>query len=103
LIVIWPFKRTPPPEKGSDQWRVTGRGGDYGGDWNSHLADDDPMRRVYLAWLGGFFSGLSLAENINFFREKDFWFAVQRMDELCRDNPEDQVCHSAQKVAAELF
>jgi hypothetical protein len=103
LTVIWPFKKTTPTMKASDQWRVTGVGGEYGREWNDHLADDDPARRAYLDWLGGFFSGVSLAENINFFRDYDFMFAVRRMDEICRACPDDQVCHSAQKVAAELF
>jgi transcriptional regulator with XRE-family HTH domain len=78
------------------------RGG-YGREWNDHLADDDPARQAYLNWLSGFFSGVSLAENINLFRNRDFWFAVQRMDELCSAFPDDQVCHSAQKVVAKLF
>lgn len=101
--MIWPFGNERVAPKASDQWRVTGLGGNYGSDWNAHQSADDPARLAYLDWLGGFFSGLSLAENINFFREKDFCHAVQRMDELCFYNPDDQVCHSAQKVAAELF
>ena len=101
--MIWPFTKAPSTVKGSDQWRVTGLGGGYGREWNDHLADDDPARQAYLDWLGGFFSGLSLGENINFFRDRDFWFAVHRMDELCCAYPDDQICHSAQKVAAELF
>ena len=101
--MIWPFNNKLPVTKASDQWRVTGLGGNYGREWTAHPSEHDPVRLAYLDWLGGFFSGLSLAENINFFRERDFFHAVQRMDELCLAHPDDQVCHSAQKVAAELL
>jgi len=82
---------------------VTGRGLDRGYDWASKALLGGEARIADLNWFGGFISGVSLARNENILASHSFEEAVDWLDALCRANPNDQICHSAQKVVAALI
>jgi hypothetical protein len=60
-------------------------------------------READLDWLGGFLSGISLARNENLLAQHTFLEVVGWLDAFCAAYPDDQICHSAQKLAARLI
>ena len=86
-----------------ERWTVTGRGLDRGSDWTAHRKESGNDRQADLDWFGGFLSGISLERNENILEKHTFWEVVSWLDAFCGAYPDDQICHSAQKVAARLI
>ena len=86
-----------------EQWFVTGRGLDRGYDWDCKQMLGGEARETDLSWFAGFLSGVSLARDENVLARHTFEEAVEWLDALCRANPNDQICHSAQKVVTKLI
>src|SRR4051812_48668769 len=95
-------KKQPGKTYTGEQWFVTGRGLDRGYDWDAKRMLGGEARHADLSWFGGFLSGVSLARDENVLARHTFEEATECLDALCRANPNDQICHSAQKVLAKL-
>jgi hypothetical protein len=96
-------KKRAGSTKTGEQWFVTGRGLDRGYDWDSKQMLGGALRQSDISWFAGFLSGISLERDENILANHTFDEAVEWLDALCRANPNDQICHSAQKVAAKLI
>ncbi len=96
-------KKTPEKQWTGEQWFVVGRGLDRGYDWDTKQMLGGPAREADLGWFEGFISGVGLARDENLLAEHPFEKAVEWLDVLCRTYPNDQICHSAQKVVARLI
>jgi hypothetical protein len=96
-------KKQPERSWTGERWFVTGRGLDRGYDWHSKQMLGGEARIADLNWFGGFLSGVSLARDENILAKHTFDEAAEWLDELCRANPNDQICYSAAKVVAKLI
>lgn len=98
------FSRAGSTQKGTrkEQWTVAGRGLERGSDWTPHLKVGGQDRDADLNWFGGILSGISLERNENLLAQHTFSEVVGRLDAFCAAYPND-LCHSAQKVAARLI
>ena len=96
-------KKQPEKTYTGEQWVVTGRGLDRGYDWEAKQMLGGEAREVDLSWFAGFLSGVSLARDENVLATRSFEEALAWLDALCRANPNDQICHSAQRVVAKLI
>lgn len=102
-VVMFRLRKRAERSQAQERWHVTGRGLDRGYDWHSVQMLGGERRQADLNWFGGFISGVSLARNENILAEHTFDEAVEWLDALCIANPNDQICHSAQKVVTKLI
>ncbi|WP_447929791.1 hypothetical protein [Sphingopyxis fribergensis] len=95
--------RKRPSDEG-ELWFVVGAGNLVGDQWAAHAMSNGNERASNIAWLDGFFSGLSLAERHRFFTDdKDLDRAVEWMDQRLATNPAEKVSHAAAQLAAQLL
>lgn len=83
---------------------MAGSGNLLGHEWSNRKDVNGPDRAIDLAWLGGFFSGVSLAENFTFLTDtEDLTAAIDWMDQRLMSNPEERVSQAAAQLAAQLL
>jgi hypothetical protein len=95
--------RSKAPVQPKEDWHVTGRGLERGSDWTRRAKIGGRGQQLDHTWFGGFLSGISLERNEHLLREHSFDEVVGWLDQFCEAFPQDQICHSAQKVAAKLI
>lgn len=87
-----------------ENWTVVGVGNARGREWSDHANLDGPDRAMDLAWLAGFFSGLSLGENYTFLAaDSDLAHAINWMDQRLASNPDEKVSQAAAQMGAQLL
>ena len=101
LFRIRPHRR----DANSDEnWTVAGSGNLVGRQWSERAGGHSEDRAVDLAWLEGFFTGVSLGENFTFLAtENDFANAVDWMDRRLSNNSDERVSQAAAQLAAQLL
>ena len=88
----------------AENWTVAGSGNLLGRDWSEHARSDGFGREADLAWLEGFFTGLSLGENFTFLAvSDDLMNAIGWMDERLANRPDERVSQAAAQLAAQLL
>ncbi|MBJ7440434.1 MAG: hypothetical protein JHD35_15610 [Sphingopyxis sp.] len=95
-------RKTPSDE--DELWYVIGAGNLVGDQWVAHAMSNETERASNIAWLDGFFSGISLMERRCFFgADGNLDRAVEWMDDRLAANPEEKVSHAAAQLAAQLL
>lgn len=88
----------------AENWTVAGSGNLLGRDWSERAGADGSDRQVDVAWLEGFFTGLSLGENFTFLAtSNDLLQAIAWMDQRLANWPDERVSQAAAQLAAQLL
>ena len=105
-LAMAPAQAAPAPQQQARPTMVVGHGNTSCGKWTQARGDRGASSTIYGAWLGGFISGINMADPIardDLSEGTDFDGLLAWVDSYCAANPLDKVFTAAELLAAELL